>query len=562
VKRIITIGLLVLHITILYCSAKPDAVSANSAARVGQARTTIKKAPSISKAQEGIVLSDVSDKTSELESQTTSSEAPTRQTAQANPRTKFLAKTIFRPSNKLKKEADSLTTPKFTIDGINDTNSLSLNEFNFLKSFILNARTYCKKNNIFQEHTNTLAASYDASLPDTQAINYRIKNFDKATRSVCKSTLAKIKKLESQAEPLSQSQKTEIIESLIQSQLNTVFGADSMTGQKIISFTENLQDELVNKALRNSAIFDATRPATQRLQNIAKIGDAVMNKIGQGQPLNTKFTTTIDDNGLYTTSMESNIEALEGKSKEISTKTSINNKGQLVGRTLTVNNDDGAGEVVFQTDIEPKTGKYSTFMTRPLIEGYLPNKNESIQTGNRFVTKELTSVESKMTDLQFALHQSITLSKYMLKATLGLTKQVAWSIINHPIPTPILLGSLVPLALIVKGGAKLSGYRYSDPTILATFGTVVDMTMGGRRGLMSNNPNRVFTPGSTISKTLNFINPLRTEEGYAVDPNDEYFALETDIGKGIVYGLKTLFPDRFGDRLVPLSLLKQKEAIA
>lgn len=557
-KRIITIGLLVLHITI-FC---PDpgiqkTVSAKFVKRVtGGDQQKLPQYP-------GELFDTIDfDDDSGSQPEKTPGKTFTGQTAESNLPTKFLAKTIFRPSNKLKKEAASLTTPEFTIDGINDTNTLSLNEFNFLKSFILNARTYCKKNNIFQEHTNTLAASYDASLPDTQAINYRIKNFDKATRSVCKSTFKKIKKMESQAEDLSQSQKIEIIESLIQSQLNTVFGTDSMTGQKIISFKKESQHELVNKVSLDSPIFDATQPATVRLQSIAEIGDAVMNKIGQGPPLNTKFTTTINKNGLYTTSMESNITAPDGKMKEITTKTSVNNKGQLVARTLTVNNDDGAGKVVFETNIDPITGKSSTVMKRALVGDYVPDSNESISSEGEILTRELTSVESKMTDLQFALHQSITLSKYMLKATLGLTKQVAWSIINHPIPTPILLGSLVPLALIVKGGAKLSGYRYSDPTILATFGTVVDMTMGGRRGLMSNNPNRVFTPGSTISKTLNFINPLGTKEGYAADPNNEYFALETDIGKGIVYGFKTLFPDRFGDRLVPLSVLNQKKTVA
>ena len=482
------------------------------------------------------------------------------------PKNKFLAK-IFRPAKPLE-----IRTPEIQIDKIDDTNTLSVQDFNFIKDFMRNARKFAVDNGILQEHTDSLGSSYDASLPDTQAINNRIRNFDKATRSVMKSTLGKIKKLEISGD-LTFAQKKEIAESLIQSQINTILGTDSMTGEIKFSFTKEIQNKLVNQVLQDPTFFDATERDAIRLQKIAAISDAVMNEFANGDPVNGMFTTSIeevtDDSGKvvdinYIHNMSSIIESTDGKIKNIQTQTTVNNDGQTTGRILTVDNGDGIGQVNITTIIDPKTKKSSTVMTRPVSESYVdqdPQATYFIKDGQRWLTKTLTSAESKMTNLQFALHQSLILGRLMLKVSLWSTKQIAWNLINHPIPSPILIGSILPLAMLVKSGAKLAGYEQSDPTILATFGTVVDMTMGSRRSILSNSPDRVFTKGSTIANALNYVNPLGKKEDYIPDENEEYFGAEAEIGKGIMYGLKTLFPDKFGDRLISLDNLNPVEKV-
>jgi hypothetical protein len=483
---------------------------------------------------------------------------------QENKPRKFLSY-IFRPAKPQPKlEQKDLKINSKDIENIKDTNTLSLQEFNFLKNFIVQARQFAIKNNVLQEHKNTLGASYEASLPDTQAINNRIRNFDKATRNVSKSTLAKIKSLESQNE-LTFADKQAIVESLIQDQLNTIFGTDSITGEVKISCTANVKKQLTERILEQADLFDATKPDTTRLDAIAKASDKVMNEISQGPPVDATFTTTIDKDGTYTTSMKKNGE----NGESIETRSILNVEGDLIGRTLIVDNADGNGEVTFKTEIDSSTGKSNTVMIKPISENiknlkYVANENETaLETkyGKRFMTVELTSAESKMTNLQFALFQSMILGKLMLKISLWSTKQIAWNLTIHPINSAITLGCIVPLGLVVKTGANLAGYERSDPTILATFGTVVDFTMGNRRAILSNEAGRVFTKGSTISNALNFVNPLSTKEGYKADPNAEYFGAEAELGKAIVYGVKKLFPDRFGDRLISKENLKKSQAI-
>jgi hypothetical protein len=484
-----------------------------------------------------------------IDSSTPDIKSPTETPQQ---KTKFLSY-IFRPAKPQPElKPQDLEISSENIEKITDTNTLSLQDFNFIKNFMRQMRTSGK----LQENNDTLGASYEASLPDTQAVNNRIRNFDKATRSVSKSTLAKIKSLESQNE-LTFMDKRDIVESLIQDQLNTVFGTDSITGQVKVSFADSFKKELLNDILKTQPdLFDATKSDIARLDAIAKAGDKVMNKISQGQPVDATFTSKVDKDGTYTTSMKKTDE----NGKSIETQSIMNVDGNLIGRTMIINNGDGKGQITFITTTNPKTGISRTSAIKPLLSYDVSNKNETTSEGNKFMTVELTSAESKMTNLQFALFQSMILGKLMLKISLWSTKQVAWNLIIHPIATPITLGCIVPLALIVKTGANFAGYEQSDPTILATFGTVVDFTMGNRRAILSNEAGRVFTRGSTISNALNFVNGNKAE-GYEADPNAEYFGAEAEIGKAIVYGVKQLFPDRFGDRLISKANLKKSQDI-
>lgn len=465
---------------------------------------------------------------------------------------------VFWPAKKTQLKRKDLEITPEDIDMIQDTNTLSLQEFNFIKSFMVQARQFAIKNKVLQDHPDTLGASYEASLPDTQAVNYRIRNFNKATRIVSKSTLAKIKSLESKQD-LTVMDKRDIVESLIQDQLNTVLGTDSLTGEVKNSFYNEIKKELVDTILQQKDLFDPKKSDTARLQAIAKCSDKIMNKVSNNPPIEADFSTTIDAQGTYTTSMKKTGE----NGASIETRSSVNVDGVTIMRTMIVDNADGNGEITFITTTNPKTGISRTSKIKPLPQDmqYVANENETISDDRKSVTTTLTSAESKMTNLQFALFQSMILGKFMLKISLWSTKQLAWNAIINPIVPAITLGCIVPLGLVVKTGANFAGYKQSDPTILATFGTVVDFTMGNRRAILSNSPDRVFTKGSTISNAINFVNPLGTKEGYKADPNAEYFGAEAALGSAIVYGIKQLFPDRFGDRLISKANLKKSQEI-
>lgn len=467
--------------------------------------------------------------------------------------------------------------PEVKVEKIEHTNDFTLQDFNYIRDFIALAKSRVG----VLVRKRTLNDSVDASLPDTQAINKQIKDFDKAGLVGCKNGLTNLKLLESKLKPgekLSYAQQEKFAKSYVQSQLETILPKSSSL-EKTTSFNKEIEIELVNEIMK-SGIFDthtmirpvegkltgnskrgALKRDTDRLQDFATMKDSIMNKISKGDPIHTTFETKIDSQANSTVIMT---KIDPNTKKTITTRSQIDRTGTLMMRALIIDDPNNSGQTSFKTMIDPKTKKSTTYMVERLPKrNYIPKKNEIVTSDSdyTYIKTTLTSVESKMTNAQYAIFQAVTLGKMMLKLSLWSTKQIAFSAITHPIPQSILFGCIAPLALLVKGVSLAAGYKYEDPTIIATFGTVVELTMGNKRAMLSNG-QYVFSPGSTLHEAFRKVNPLGSKEKSEQDPNNEYYGFDTDIGNALVYGVKKLLPDTFGDSLVPKASITNANGIA
>lgn len=463
-------------------------------------------------------------------------------------------------------------TPKIEIEKIKIAQDVEFQNFNYTRDLLAQMRQAATKSQKLQVNA-TLARSYDATFPDTQAINARIKNFETATRTVAKRILNDLRTIDSRnqtgslqltllgspkkelkfgtldlADKYTPEQKVTIAKKLVQSQLDTIFGTDSMTSESSISCSDALQKQFVETILKDEELFNPNLPDDERLQAIAKHSDAIMNDLCLGEP-NATFATTIDKKGNYKTRITS-----KQNNQTIYTQTIVDNNGKLIEKKLIVkqaNNFSG-----YQVTIDQKTGKSESYFSRPYKNQ--DNLTNAIiittKSGKKYLKTPLSSTESDLLDAASAVHKAAILGRMMAKITLWSTKQIAFNVITHPIPQAITLGVIAPLALLVKGASMGVGYTYADPTIKAVFGIVIDATMGNRRAILSNSSDRVFTKGSTIAKGLNAINPWRDSDN-TPDQNEEYYGFDADLGNSIVWMAKKIMPETFGDQLISTSSL-------
>lgn len=450
---------------------------------------------------------------------------------------------IFRPAKQVEIKSANELLKEMKDKDITSEKELTKQQFQFLKSFMADFR----KSQGIVEDPKTLGRFYDAWRPDIQEINYRIKNLPEANRTTGKFSLQTIKNIEGSRSVLP-SDKYTISKDVIQSLLNNILGSDTMSGKNKFSLKPELQEEFMNKLQNHPKIFDRSLPDHERLQAIADINDEIMNRLNShGNDAHpAEFKTIIDEDGNYT-----NIITKQGDNgQEITVATTINNDGKPTNRAMKIQMPDKSIHV-YRTQIE-----YSGTLQTPTIKMLKFNKDNPDG-------KPLTKEEKELNNLQYTLFHSVILGKLMLKTSLWAgTKQVAFTVATHPIPQAILYGSLVPLAITVKGGSILLGYDPYDPTIRTVFMVFADGVMGNRGidgGILSNDPNYVFKHPA-LRKIFYNLNPFGKKEDIEINPDEEYFGFDTELFKGISWGIKAIFPDTFGSRLIPKNQLPTKTA--
>ncbi len=357
-------------------------------------------------------------------------------------------------------------------------------------------------------------------LIDTNARIQRLATLDIKTRDTALTILqmidnAKLKKsvigtyktssllLQSSQADLAAQQQS-IAETLIQSQIDNVFGVNQLSGKSIYTLTPAAHQELTKQFQPEiEKLFDATSPLTkqQQLQSIAKMSDTIMNKLATdidgSNPIAT-FSTTFENDGSYKTTITNNA--------GISSTITIDPKNNITRKTLTVNDENNQPTIVFTTTIEQ--GKTITFLDD--------------QTGN---TKKLTGQDASFVDIASEQLRSMANIRSIIKATLWTGKQIVLCAIPMPASMATCLAITAISPIIIKGGSLAMGYKFSDPVVRTTIMSAMELTMGNKRGLLSADPNRVFSKGTIGSKIANSFTTGNITQSFAEqrDPNEQYY---------------------------------------
>ncbi|MGZ6255072.1 MAG: hypothetical protein ACXWL5_03735 [Candidatus Chromulinivorax sp.] len=397
-------------------------------------------------------------------------------------------------------------------------------QFDTANNFMAQAQAKLAKNN------KTLGFTIDSKFPDTIAQNKRVENFEQNSRATIKTMYNRLTKVITVRKYTPDS----FAQDLINEHLDATFGKDTMSGQSLFSFDPINQKELID-AIKNDSEFTALfskesnkLSSVQKMNVLARMTDMVMNKIGQ--PDIATFESKIDDNGNYTSTITST------DSLQPSLTTTVNVNGKVVSRIFSYQQNDGK-PVTFTTMLNPKTGQNETIVH--LADGTF---------------KKLSSQEAEMTDAQFALFKLKQLFKCSVKATMWLGKQAALNVpgmfispVLQGTGTAVLVGAIKPVSLLM-------GYKFSDPTVRTVLNTTLEVVAGDRRAILSADPNRVFTKGSTVSKLLS------GDWKEQADPAEEYYTLINTAVDLVLAPVKAAMPVTFGDQLLSKSDLQSSQS--
>jgi hypothetical protein len=308
------------------------------------------------------------------------------------------------------------------------------------------------------------------------------------------SSLTTGSKLTSQVQLQAHQQKT--AENLIQSQIDNVFGVNALSGQSNFSLTPDVQEEMV-AVIKKSNIFDTNLAPFERLQAIADMSDAIMNRLSADpkpeivpsdtenstptqKPIAT-FKTTINSDGSYQSSVTNDTGA--------SSSSTVNNSGKLTRRVFSIPGSDGiTPETIFTTNVDSATGVTTTKMENS--DGIL---------------KILSVEEDSFIQMAHAQLKAMANIRSIIKATLWTGKQTVMNLFPSPVSPVHSLYIAAISPIVIKGTSMLMGYKWSDPTVRTSINAAMELTCGNSRGWLSADPNRIFTQGSAPSRLINVL---------------------------------------------------------
>lgn len=444
--------------------------------------------------------------------------------------------------------------------------------FNVIEKITAKSPILQKNKNVFGKKTATL-------LSDANSRIKRISELNTKTRDTIQATFKNMRAAESKFEltdnyELSSlanfSQKTEsekfkayqqkTAETLIQSQIDNVFGVNPLSGKSNFSLAPKVQEKMV-KTIKASKMFEKKLEPFERFQAIADMSDAIMNELAmpedtgnstsQLKPIAT-FKTTIRKDGTYQSTITNDADA--------SSSITVNDSGVTTERIFTIPKTDTTPATVFTSTINPKTGASMTIM-----------QDEAGQI------KYLSAEEDSLIKVVHEQLKTMANVKSIIKATLWAGKQSTLNFIPMPanLVESLCVAAVAPIA--IKGASMLMGYKWSDPTVRTTINAAMEMTFGNSRGWLSADQDRVFTKGSAPSRVLQVMqgkgnltdaqfgkatyqsitslsskplrNALRVAADEQIDPREEYYhAIDDTLTEAAidmwqsVAGAKSLLP--------------------
>jgi hypothetical protein len=443
------------------------------------------------------------------------------------------------------------------VKDLTSSDVLTREQYDTAKNFIDQAGRKLLSNN------RTLGHTLDATWPDTIARNKQINNFEQSTRSTMQEmynrlqgtgmvrdaveainplrAIGKIGDAASKGADVFKDYTSDTFaEDLIAAQLKNSLGSDSMSGESLFKFDDATQKELIDAMKQDqeyAKLFDKSSPLTPlaKMQLIARMTDIVMNKIGE--PDIASFKTEYDAQGDYTSTISS-----KDPSKP-SLSSTINNDGKTISRTFSFVQQDGKN-VLCSTFIDSQTGKSMT-------------KMKITQPDGSFDSHELTPDEAKIAEQSTLAYKAKVFFKCSMKATLWWGKQVAINVVGMKVPIPMADQTIagVVVTAVIKPVSMLLGYKFTDPTVRATLSTMVEVSCGDRRAILSADPTRVFSRGTIASKMLS--GDWKEQK----DQTEEYYTLINDAVDIALIPARKMLPTIVGNRLLSKTDLVKGSAV-